>query len=115
MRLAEGFFLPKDARSDHFFFSAAWGQKPSHAHDAGGKATFVNDGLMPTITLNPHHGFFEEMFAGIRVMKFFRPRGASPSLGLGLGGAPRNEQANQRPPEFAEFANAVGKGFFPFT
>ena len=60
MRLAEGFFLPKDAGSDHFFFSAAWGQKPSHAHDAGGEATFVNDGLMPTITLNPHHGFFEE-------------------------------------------------------
>ena len=28
-----------------------------------------------------------------RLMKFGRPRGASPSLGLGLGGAPRNEKA----------------------
>ena len=27
----------------------------------------------------------------------YRPRGASPSLGLGLGGAPQNEKANQRP------------------
>ena len=50
-------------------------------------------------------------FLKIRLMKFCRPRGASPSLGLGLGGAPRNEKANQRPPEFAEFTNAVAKGF----
>ena len=40
-------------------------------------------------------------FAKIRLMKFGRPRGASPSLGLGLGGALRNEKANQRPPELA--------------
>ena len=97
MRLAEGFFLPKDARSDHFFFSAAGGQNPPHAHNAGGEATFVNDGLMPTITLNPHHGFFGKKFLEIRVIEFFWPRGASPSLGLGLGGAPRNEKANQPP------------------
>ena len=36
-----------------------------------------------------------------RLIKFGRPRGASPSLELGLGGAPRNEKANQRPLEFS--------------
>ena len=40
-------------------------------------------------------------FAKIRLIEFWRPRGASPSLGLGLGGAPRNEKANRRPLEFA--------------
>ncbi len=39
-------------------------------------------------------------FAKIRLIKFCRPRGASPSLGLGLGGAPRNENVNQQPPEW---------------
>ena len=29
-----------------------------------------------------------------RLIEFYRPREASPSLGLGLGGAPRNEKAN---------------------
>ena len=36
-------------------------------------------------------------FAKIRLIEFGRPRGALPSLGLGLGGAPQNEKANQRP------------------
>ena len=36
-----------------------------------------------------------------RTMRKCRPRGASPSLGLGLGGAPHNEKANQRPLECA--------------
>ena len=44
----------------------------------------------------------------IRLMKFCRPRGASPSLGLGLDGAPRNEKANLRP---LGFALIQGKGF----
>ena len=46
------------------------------------------------------------------MIEFYRPREASPSLELGLGGAPRNEKANQRPPESAEFTNALAKGFF---
>ena len=30
------------------------------------------------------------------MIEFYRPRGASPSLGLGLGGAPRKEKARSR-------------------
>ena len=49
------------------------------------------------------------------MIEFYRPRGASPSLGLGLGGAPHTEGTNQRPLECAEFPDAISEGCFPFT